>query len=139
MPSEAIFKYALEQCSKSQCDHKLSAVLYKGGAIIRCAYNTLQTINYRKGYFTHGEPSRHAEMNALHGVDRKVINGSSMLVVRLDKNGNLKSAKPCYACGRALYDAGVRKVFYTSYNGTIKKLNFSEYLNGTYEKESTII
>lgn len=135
MPSQSIIKRAKFACLKSKCDHTLAAILYKGGAVIRSACNESKTIGYRKKYFSHGEPSRHAEINAIHGIPRDVIEKCSLLVVRLDKKGNLKSAKPCIACANALYDSGIKKVFYSNYAGDILKLDFCELTNGNYSKE----
>ena len=136
MPSKAILKYAIDACKTSSCEHQLAAVLYKGGSVIRITPNDSKTISYRKKYFFHGEPSRHAEMNVIHGIPRDVIAKCSLLVVRIDKSGNLKSAKPCLACVNALYDAGIRKVFYSSYSTEIVKLDFKELINGQYVKEN---
>jgi tRNA(Arg) A34 adenosine deaminase TadA len=135
MPSLSIIKKAKNACLKSSCEYTLAAVLYKGGAVIRVACNENKTISYRKKYFSHGEPSRHAEMNVIHGIPRDVISKCSLLVVRLDKKGNMKSAKPCIACAYALYDSGIKKVFYSNYSGEIMKLDFSELVNGNYSKE----
>ena len=107
MPSKSIIKYAKNACKKSSCEHSLAAVLYKGGAVIRVACNENKTLAYRKKYFFHKEPSRHAEMNVIHGIPRDVISKCTMLVVRLNKKDKLSSAKPCIACANALYDAGL--------------------------------
>ena len=135
MPSATIIKKAIQACKKSSCEHTLAAVLYKGGAVIRVACNENKTLGYRKKYFSHGEPSRHAEMNVIHGIPRDVINRCSLLVVRIDKKGNLKSAKPCLACVNVLHDSGIKKVFYSSYSGEIIKLDFDELVKGNYSKE----
>lgn len=135
MPSKNVIKYAINACSKSLCDHTLAAVLYKGGAVIRVACNENKTIQYRKKYFSHGEPSRHAEMNVLHGIPRDVVTKCSLLVVRVNKNGEILSAKPCLACANVLIDSGIRRVYYSSYSGDILKLNFEELLMGSYSKE----
>jgi tRNA(Arg) A34 adenosine deaminase TadA len=136
MPSKTIVRYAKNACKKSSCEHSLAAVLYKGGAVIRVACNENKTLAYRKKYFSHGEPSRHAEMNVIHGIPRDVITKCSMLVVRLNKKNELSSAKPCIACASALYDAGIKKVYYTSYTGEILKLDFNELSEGKYVKEN---
>ena len=135
MPSKTIINRAINACKKSKCDHTLAAVLYKGGSVLRVACNDNKTLQYRKRYFAHGEPSRHAEMNVLHGMPRDVIVGCSMLVVRINKRNQIMSAKPCHACAMALYDSGVRRVYYSSYSGEILKLDFGELLNGNYSKE----
>lgn len=135
MPSKSIIQYAKNACKKSACEHMLAAVIFKGGAVIRVACNENKPLSYRKKYFTHGEPSRHAEMNVIHGIPRDVISGCNLLVVRLNKKGELRSAKPCLACAKALYDAGLKRVFYSSYSGDIVRLNFDELIEGNYSKE----
>jgi len=136
MPSKKIIQYALNACKKSSCIHTLAAVLYRGGSVLRICPNEIKTIQYRKKYFPHGQPSKHAEINCIHNIPRDVIMKCSMLVVRIDKKGELKSAKPCYACVNALYDAGIKKVYYSSYTGEILKLDFNELIQGKYTKES---
>ena len=135
MPSRTIINYAKKACKESTCEHQLAAVLYKSSAIIRISPNENKTLAYRKKYFHHGEPSRHAEMNVIHGIPRDVIARCSLLVVRVNKKGELTSAKPCIACARALYDAGIKRVFYSSYSEDILKLDFNELLLGAYKKE----
>lgn len=135
MPSQTIIRCAKNACERSSCEHSLAAVLYKGGAVIRVACNDSKTIAYRKKYFSHGEPTRHAEMNAVHGIPRDVISKCTMLVVRLSKRYGLTSAKPCHACASALLEAGIKGVYYSSYSGDILKLDFNELYNGTYVKE----
>jgi tRNA(Arg) A34 adenosine deaminase TadA len=128
-------KSAINACKKSSCEHTLAAVIYKGGSVIRACPNENKALGYRKKYFTHGEPSRHAEMNAIHGIPRDVISKCSLLVIRLDKHNKLKSAKPCIACAKALYDSGIKKVYYSSYSGEILKLDLNEVHAGNYTKE----
>lgn len=135
MPNKRIIEYAIRACEDSPCEHKLAAVLYKGGSILRIASNNLKTLSYRKKYFQHGDPSRHAEMNAIHNIPRDVVSSCSLLVVRINKFKKIQSSKPCLACANALYDAGIKRVFYSSYSGEILKLDFDELKTGKYFKE----
>lgn len=130
-----IVRQALRACKRSECEFMLAAVLYKGGSIIRVCTNQNKTIRYRTKYFYHGEPSRHAEINAIHNIPPDVIQKCSLLVVRINKQGEVVSAKPCMACANILKDSGIKKVHYSSYNGEILKLNFNEISLGTYQKE----
>ena len=134
MPSQRIIDHAIKASYHSTCEHKLAAILYKGGAVLRVVCNCSKTMGYRKRYFFHGEPTRHAEMNAIHMIPRDVLAKCSLVVVRVDRNGELKSAKPCKACALSLRDAGVKKVHYSSYSGEILKLHFNE-LDHEYTKE----
>lgn len=135
MPSKVIFNRALNACKSNSCEYKVAAVLYKGGSVIRIAQNNEKYIQYRRRYFEHGEPTRHAEINAIHSIPRDVIAGCSMLVLRLDSKNRIRSAKPCLACAKSLFDSGIKRVFYSSYSGEILKLDFSELINDNYNKE----
>ena len=135
MPSKRIIESVIKACDKSDCEHKMAACLYKGGSILRISNNQIKTIQYRKKYFSHATPTRHAEINCIHGVPRDVIARCSMLVIRIGNNKELRSAKPCLACVNAIYDSGIRKVYYSSYSGKIEKLNFEDLLLGIYKKE----
>lgn len=135
MPNKTIIQYAINACKKSTCEHRVSAIIYRGGSVIRVKHNENKTIGYRRKYFAHGDPTRHAEMSCMHGMPKDVMAKCSMLVLRIDKKGELKSAKPCLACVRALYDSGIKKVYYSSYSGEIIKLDFNELLSGNYKKE----
>ncbi len=135
MPSKIIIDKAVTACKNNSCEYKVAAVLYKGGSVIRIAQNNEKYIQYRKKYFDHGEPTRHAEINAIHSIPRDVISGCSMLVVRLDSKNRIRSAKPCIACAKSLYNSGIKRVFYSSYSGEILKLDFDELINDNYNKE----
>ena len=135
MPSQRLIEYAKKASQLSDCEHKLAAILYKGGSILRITPNEYKTMQYRKKYFFHDAPSRHAELSCIHNVPRDIIKKCSMLVVRVNKKLELQSAKPCYACVGALFDSGIRKVYYSSYSGEILKLNFDEFRDGKYRKE----
>ena len=135
MPSKTVINAAKKACTKSCCEHTLGAVLYKGGGILRICCNVNKHMSYRKKYFAHGTPTRHAEMNAIHQIPRDVLEKCSLLVVRLNEKGDMKSAKPCSACALALYHSGIKHVYYSSYSGEILKLNFNELIYGNYTKE----
>jgi len=117
-----IIRVAIRAAKESSGDFKLSAVLYKGGSVLRVIGNSPKSIGYRRGLFKY-EPTRHAEINALHNMPRDVLKECNMLVVRVDANGNLTSAKPCRACLMALKKAEISKVAYSNYNGEIVKIN----------------
>jgi hypothetical protein len=135
VPSKTIINAAKKACSKSCCEHTLGAVLYKGGGILRICCNVNKHMSYRRKYFEHGFPTRHAEMNVIHQIPRDVLEKCSVMVIRLNKKGEIKSAKPCIACALSLYHSGVKHVYYSSYSGEILKLDYRELLSGNYQKE----
>ena len=72
---------------------------------------------YRK--FSH---SVHAEIDAIIRAHTN-LNGASILVVRLNRNGEFRLAKPCEHCMAYIEHVGIRNVFYTtSVSPTIEHL-----------------
>lgn len=61
----------------------------------------------------------HAELDALLGVDRKNLIGSSMLVIRIGAKDNLTMSKPCIHCQHLIKNAGIKTLFYSNQNGQI--------------------
>lgn len=121
MPAKHIVKEAIRVANKSKHEFRVGAVLYKGGSIIRASFNTKQYINYRRKNFIF-VPTRHAEMACMHLMPLDVLNDCSMLVVRVSKANTITCAKPCSACLSAMLNAGIKKIFYSDYDGEIVKL-----------------
>jgi tRNA(Arg) A34 adenosine deaminase TadA len=117
-------------------DFKIAAVVFKGGSIIRGSINTEKFIGYRKNIFEF-IPTRHAEIMCLHNMPKSKLEGCSMIVVRVNRanNGVLSAAKPCKACMTAIKSAGIKKVYYSDYDGTIKKITPSKVDLNAWEKD----
>jgi tRNA(Arg) A34 adenosine deaminase TadA len=122
MPAKNILNTAIKYALQSEEDYRVAAVLYKGGAILRCAANSIKFIGYRKNIFPF-EPTRHAEVSVIHNMPRDVSAKCSLLVVRVSKEGTLVSAKPCKACFEAIQQACISKLYYSNYEGDIIKIN----------------
>jgi len=122
MASKRILNYAINQASLNTHEYKIIAVLHRGGSIIRSKFNTSQYIGYRSDVFAYS-PTRHAEQSVLHNVPRDILLGCNVLVIRINRKGQLTSAKPCRACISALKKAGISKVEYSNYRGEIEKIN----------------
>jgi deoxycytidylate deaminase len=61
--------------------------------------------------------SIHAEMHALWRANPKSLDGADCFLVTLSaKSKNRTNSKPCESCMAHLYDAGIRKVYYTVSN-----------------------
>lgn len=65
----------------------------------------------------------HAEANCLNKfkkIKRKFI------ILRFDKNGNLKDSRPCSECKKLMISKGLTYVYCSMSDGTIKKINLYE-------------
>ena len=59
----------------------------------------------------------HAEMSAL----RFSKPGDVLFVLRWTKDGQLTMSKPCERCQQMINSAGLKKVFYTNWNGEFER------------------
>lgn len=99
--------------------------MYKHGAI-----SFLKGRPIGKGYNTteiHGGLVRdygfrgglHAEVSALKGIDK----ADTILVIRVRRlDGELSCSKPCEKCMKFLKDKGIKKIFYSDWDSTIKEM-----------------
>ena len=134
MPAKNIINTAIKTAKESVEDFQLSAVLFKGGSVIRARPNSIKSIAYRKNIFPF-EPTRHAEISVIHNIPRDVLKECSILVVRIDCNEHLVCGKPCKSCITALQKAGISKLYYSDYEGNIIKINPSYVDLNEWEKE----
>ncbi len=98
--------------------HKFGAVLYKSGKPVVSGHNF--------GYI-------HAEHAVLNRAWRSDIEGSTLLVIRVRKDGSLGMARPCCLCMSRIIQAGVKKVIFSNNDGVLESLklvaeNSSVYL-----------
>jgi len=103
---------------QSQHDHfKHGAVLVKGGSVINTSYNKSQYTRFgnrfRDTRFC-GHATHHAELGCILGLDKALTQGTTLYVVRTNKEGKFKLSKPCAMCEEALRFCGVKKVIYTT-------------------------
>lgn len=56
--------------------------------------------------------SIHAEISALLKA-RCDVSGGTIFVYREDRNGQIRLAKPCPQCMKALIEAGIKRIYYT--------------------------
>lgn len=101
---------------------RLGSVIVRGGSILGVGYNRSRndpTVIEDEKYF---ECSTHAEVSAIKST--KNAKGAKLFVARLTPADNLALAKPCPRCLQAIKEAGIKKIYYTSSDGTwvIKKV-----------------
>lgn len=100
-------------------------VLVKGGSIIQSSPNKNRYCRFAGRFLkvskaTSGKehrPTLHAELGCILGLDRSMTKGSTIYVVRVGKDGDLKLSRPCEMCEAALAFCGVRRVIYSTPDG----------------------
>ncbi|MDD4081819.1 MAG: hypothetical protein PHD05_00395 [Sphaerochaetaceae bacterium] len=116
-------KIAIEESKKSNHRQRCAAVIFKRNKIISKGFNTTQkSIKHFKKKFQRWPGTIHAEVDAI--IKAKTdLKRCSILVVRINRNGQLRLSKPCQYCQMYLDYIGIRKIYYTTNDATIQELN----------------
>ncbi len=96
------------------------AVLKRGKSVIRIGTNSEKTTPRFARRRANGSVDYHfhAETNVL----RFAKPGDVVYVLRFSKSGILTMAKPCEFCQIFLAEAGIKKVYYSDWEGQFKKM-----------------
>lgn len=86
------------------------AALYRSGRLLQLARNRSRVQDAWILDRPREQCSTHAEVAATRGRD---CAGASLLVIRINRAGDLRPSRPCPACAHALDAAGIRKVVYS--------------------------
>ena len=114
-----IINRAIKEANKSTCHpYKVGAVVFKNNRIISSGHNQIRHNSINNKYKKYKE-ALHAEQDAVLGLDWNNIKGCSILVVRLNYNGNISMGKPCDMCTNMIKYIGIKKMYYSNYNGEI--------------------
>jgi deoxycytidylate deaminase len=107
---------------------KIGSIISKGRKIISSGFNSLQKTHPIQAQYAQlvGRPEAiflHAEMAALVEANSKGIdtNGAEIYVFRRGLAGDIRMARPCKICMRALIEHGIRKIHYTTDFGYAKE------------------
>ena len=102
----------LHKCRHRQ--HRLISFLFKGGCIISIGFNFGVV---------------HSETTAINHAWRSKdsLSGTTILVVRVRKDGTLGMSKPCDNCVAQLIDAGIRKVIYSNNDGMFQTMKLPSH------------
>jgi len=115
------FRIANKQALKSTFkQHRVGAVLVKGGNILATGFNTKQPSKVL------GTPTRHAEASAIlkllkEGRQHELVD-SILFVSRYTAGGRLGLARPCDSCMGLIQAVGIKTVSYTTNEGTTERI-----------------
>ena len=115
------FRIAEKQALKSPfLKHRVGAVVMKGSRVLSSGFNSL-----RYSHIT-GRPTRHAEASAIGKLlqERRIsdLAGSDIYVTRFTRAGHVSCARPCPHCESLIRSVGIRRVFYTDFDGSTKEM-----------------
>jgi deoxycytidylate deaminase len=112
---------AMKQAQKSKHHKQLvGCVIIKGGSVISRGFNK---IKFHSSTTTRG---RCAEIDAVIRCRSSNINNAKMYVVRVTPGGKIGLAKPCIPCQNFLRGLGIKKIFFTTNDGTIGSMKLDK-------------
>ena len=111
-------KIARVKVNESTCNTSMAAIVVKGGIPISFGFN-------KKGY---RGSSIHAEVDALNKLrwQKRGAKDSDIYVYRFLADGGYGIAKPCDKCIKTIRSSGVKRIFYSDYEGIMKILKVSD-------------
>lgn len=103
-----------------KCKYRIGAALIVGYKIVQVRHNTYKT-HPTLAKLTKW-PHLHAESYCIlsHGIEN--CSGGIMCVARVDKEYNLRMAKPCAVCTGLMLDTGIQVCYYTDNEGEVQEL-----------------
>ncbi len=111
--SSTLINIAIEEAKKSDHKQKVGAVIFDKKRIISKGHNTCQkSVKKLHPKFQRFKYSVHAEVDWIIKA-KKDLKGTSILVVRLNKNNQFRLSKPCFNCMNYIQYVGIKKVFYS--------------------------
>lgn len=125
---QRFFGIAKRNADKSTYVRKGRGKIGIGCAIVNGNYVVSEGVNKRKTHSVQQHynniseyfapvPNIHAEIDALIKSRNHDLTGTEVFVYRELVGGSLGNCRPCRACMRALRDAGVKHIYYTTENG----------------------
>lgn len=117
---------------------RVGAVVVEKNRVVSTGHNSSKTSTLQDKYNRYRDfddhtvciPRVHAEIAALRPLLNQNIdwNRTSIYVYRELKNGHVSCARPCAACAALIHDLGIKKIYYTDWEGNYimeEKLNES--------------
>jgi len=103
------------------------AFLIKSNLIEKIGTNKKRTHPEIKNHPYHeGYVGIHAELDCILKLDKEDLSDYKMLIIRVDRNGNLNMSKPCPGCLSLLNQFNIKEIKYSDAAGKIVNLDNNE-------------
>ena len=116
---------AVRTAGKSPSRFRLGAVLARRNQVLSTGHNNMARSHpLQQKYATNRSfvLGLHAEVDACLGVAEADLEGADLYVARILKDGRVAMAKPCQVCIKFIIDVGIRRVYYTQWDGSLEAL-----------------
>lgn len=116
-----LVKLAIEQAQQSTHKHRIGCVIFRKKEVLSTGRNYgCRSSKHLHPRFTKWKGSLHAEAAAIISA-RCDLKGASILIIRLNRGGNLRLARPCKQCIAYLEFVKIKWYYYSTNEGTIVK------------------
>jgi len=118
-----MIKKSIKEAEKSNMPiFRVGAVIFDGKRIISSGHNKKGICNKIYPKYQNKRDSVHAEQNAIIKTkDWGKLSGKSMIIVRINRSGNISMAYPCDMCMSMIKHVGIKEIYYSTYSGEIKR------------------
>lgn len=127
---QKLIDVAVKEAEKSlHPRYRVGAVIYRRKAVLGRACNKLYTrarnLHPRYTRRPTSDGSIHAEVGAILGAKTN-LRGAEALVVRINRIGELRLARPCSHCQLYLENVGIKRVVFSTSKGNFDELMLRE-------------
>jgi deoxycytidylate deaminase len=106
------FLTAYNEAQKSDYQQRLGSVCCNKRKVLSTGYNQIRYCG-RGNKYAKFEETLHAERDCLRKLDKEIVKGKTLFILRVKKNNDLALAKPCDQCMWMIRELGIREVIYT--------------------------
>jgi deoxycytidylate deaminase len=108
-----LIEIAVEEAKKSTHKQKMGCVLFDKKIIVSKGYNHAQkSVKHLLPEYQRWPGSVHAEVETIRKAKKSVV-GMSMLIVRINKENQFRTAKPCVHCMSYLRKVKIKRIYYS--------------------------
>ena len=113
-PKKSILDLAVNMAMRSEYDHRLGAVIFRSKKILSVGFNQVH-VQRRKLHpkFVNYRYNLHAEASSILNA-RCDLKGCEIVVVRINRKGELRLAKSCDNCLNYLEYVQMKRVWYST-------------------------
>ena len=120
----SVIRQAEFEAEKSGHRMRMGAVIFSKKKIISSSTNyACRSARHLRQKYTRWKGSIHAEVAAVINAKRD-LKGASIFVIRINRRGEWRLAKPCKHCREYLEWVGIRFCYYSTNDGRIIKENY---------------
>lgn len=113
-PKKSILDLAINMAMRSEYKQRIGVVIFKSKRIVSVGFNQVG-VRCRKLHpkYQNYPNNIHAEIDSIINA-RCDLSGCSIVVVRINNNGELRLAKPCSLCQEYIERVSIKRIWYST-------------------------